>query len=438
MKRTHRIVLISPLVAALFGGAVFGFVRAGSSAAGCVTEPVAGVAGMNSAVAEGRGIAAVAGDKIVTLEGVGDRSVYLPVSAGNDVLRHVASAPGVGIAYVNDKKGPDTLITVRPEGVSEITASGEIAHPTLSPLGDLAWAEDFQALKVSTAGSQTTKTIAGPQGSTAVFAPIFTGPNELIVVVQEPVDGYTGEDDGLNNLFRYNLASDMWTRLTAFKATAESWSVLRTPVAAPDGGVFFIRLRGAASQTRPASFELWALRSESVSKVRDLPKEMFLAGVIEQGLMWNVHDGTEWRLFFESRTGFHDLGCGAVMVDPRAQPDPDIPEEDPAFDRRGSRQVEADPNRSASPDKDEFAILVGDFSSRQGAEAVARRLAVSGLELVTHRVAPLAIAPGKWGVAKRLPIGADLTLVLEEFRQLFPQYADRTWTVSLAGGTPAG
>jgi hypothetical protein len=258
------------------------------------------------------------------------------------------------------------------------------------------------------------------------------------VVVQEPVDGYTGGDDSLNNLFRYNLVSDTWTRITAFEATAENWSVLRTPVAAADGSVFFVRLRGAASQTRPASFELWVLRGESVSKVRDLPKEMFLAGVNDQGLMWNIHDGTEWRVFQESRTGLLDLGCGAVMVDPRTQPDPDIPEEDPAFGRRGSRQVEAVPDRSASPAKDEFAILVGDFSSRQGAEAVARGLTVSGLELVTHRVAPLAIAPGKWGVAKRLPADADLTLALEEFRRLFPQYADRTWTVSLAGGTSAG
>jgi hypothetical protein len=175
-----------------------------------------------------------------------------------------------------------------------------------------------------------------------------------------------------------------------------------------------------------------------VSKVRDLPKEMFLAGVIDQGLVWNIDDGTEWRLFLESRTGLLDLGCGAVIVDPRAQPDPDIPEEDLGFDRRSSRQVEAVPNTSASPATDEFAILVGDFSSRQEAESVARRLAVSGLELVTHRVAPLAIAPGKWGVAKRLPADADLTSALEEFRRLFPQYADRTWTVSLAGGTSAG
>lgn len=438
MNRTQRIALISPLVACLLGGAGFGLMRAGSSAVGCGAEPVVGIAGMNSAVAEGRGIAAVSGDKIVTLDGVGNRSVYSPANAGNGVLRHIVSAPGVGTAYVNDKMGTDTLITVGPQGVSEISASGEVTHPTLSASGGLVWAEDFQALKMSSPGSQSEKTIARPQGSTAVFSPVFTGPNELIAVVQEPVDGYIGEDDSLNNLFRYDIRSDTWTRLTAFQATAENWSVLRTPVLARDGSVFFVRLRGVASKPRAPSFELWSLRGETVSKVRDLSKEMFLAGVNDQGLLWNIHDGVEWRLFLENRMGLLDLGCGAVMVDPRAQPDPDIPREDPAMNRRGSREAKADPESSTTLIDAEMAILVGDFSSRQGAEAVARRLGGPGLEIVTHDVAPFAIAPGVWGVAKRLPADADLTLALGDFRRLFPEYADRAWVVSLAGGTSAG
>jgi hypothetical protein len=438
MNRAQRIALISPSVVALFGGAVIGSIRAGSSAVGCSADPVAGVAGVNSAVAEGRGVAAVVGDRIVTLEGVGNRSVYLPPNAGNGVLRHVASAPGVGTAYVTDKKGPDTLVTVGRQGASEISASGEATHPALSGSGDLAWAEDFEALKLSYPGSRSPKTIAPPEGSTAVFSPIFTPTNDLIAVVQEPVEGYTGEDDSLNNLFRYAIESGTWNRLTAFQATAENWSVLRTPVLAPDGSVFFVRIRGMASETRPPSFELWSLRGEAVSKIRDLPKEMFLAGVNDRGLLWNIYDGSEWRLFLESGMGLLDLGCGAVMVDPRAQPDPDIPKEDPAMNRRSSREAEASPDSSASVANAEMAILVGDFSSRQGAEAVAGRLGVPGLEIVTHDVAPLAIGPGVWGLAMRLPADADLTQALEEFRRLFPEYADRAWVVSLAGGTPAG
>jgi hypothetical protein len=438
MNRAKKIALISPLAVALFGGAVFGLVRAGSSTAGCGEEPVVGLAGVGSPVAEGRGTSAIVGDKIVTLEGERNRSVYLPAGAGNGVLRHVASAPRAGTAYVNDKQGRDTLIVVSPQGSSEISASAEVTHPALSASGDLVWAEDFRVLKMSSPGSQAAKTIAPPQGSTAIFSPVFTGPNELIALVQEAVEGDTGEDDSLNNLFRYDIGSETWTRLTAFQATSENWSVLRTPVFSQDGSLFFVRLQGAASQTRSPSFELWSLRGDRTSKVRDLPKEMFLAGVNEQGLLWNIYDGSDWRLFADTQTGLVDLGCGSVMVDPRAQPDPDIRKEDPALDRRSALEIGAAVGSSTSLASADMAVLVGDFSSRQGAEAVASKLGVPKLEIVTHRIAPLAIAPGMWGVAKRIPADADLSLAMDEFRRLFPEYAERSWIVSLSGGTSLG
>ncbi|HET6770278.1 MAG TPA: hypothetical protein VFH75_01390 [Actinomycetota bacterium] len=383
-------------------------------------------------------MAAIVGNKIVLLDAVGDRTAYAPPISGNGVLRHVASAAGVGTAYVVDKEGPDTLVSVGSRGISEISGEGEITHPTLSGSGDLVWAEDFQTLKLSPQGSQPARTIARPQGSTAVFSPLFTGANELIAVVQEPVENDTGEDDSLNNLFRYDIESDTWTRLTTFQGTSENWSVVRTPVVARDGLVYFLRLRGVASEARPPSFELWSLRDDVASKVRDLPKEMYLAGVSSAGLLWNVHDGTEWRLFQEKGKGLFDLGCGAVMVDPRAQPDPDIPREDPASNRRSARQGKDAPNSSAGLVDAEMAIKVGDFSTRQEAEAVAERLGLPGLELITHRVAPYAIAPGKWGVVQRLPADADLTLVIEEFHRRFPEYSNRSWIVSLSGGTPSG
>lgn len=438
MNRTKRIALISPLSVALLGGAVFGLGRAGSSSFGCGEEPVVGLAGLNSAVAEGRGTAAIVGDTIVMLEGLGNRSAYSTASAGNEVTRHVTSTPGAGTAYVTDKKGSDTLITVSPQGVSEIPASGEVTHPTLSASGDLVWAEDFRALKMLSADGRLLKTIAPPKGSTAVFSPLFTRPNELIAVVQEPVERDTGEDDSLNNLFGYDIGSDTWSRLTAFRATSENWSVLRTPVLAQDGAVYFVRLQGMASETRPPSFELWSLRGKAVAKVRDLPKEMYLAEMNDRGLLWNIYDGSDWRLFLESETGLIDLGCGAVMVDPRAQPDPDIPREDPTVDRRSSREAGTAGSSSTSLASGEMAILVGDFSSRQGAEAVAGRLRIPGVAIVDHRAAPLAIAPGVWGVATRLPLDADLTLALDEFRRRFPDYTERTWIVSLAGGTSLG
>lgn len=439
MTGANRIVLASPLVAALLGGAVFGFGRVESTPLGCGEEPIIGVAGGRSALADGRGTPAIVGDKIVVLEGLGNRSAYFPATGAKGLLRHVASALGWGTAYVDDRNGPDGVVVVRPQGVSEILAAGEVTHPAWSPAGDLVWAEDFKTLKKSSPTDPSPNTIARPQGSTAVFSPLFTGQNELIAVVQEPVEGDIGEDDTLNNLYRYDMGSRSWSRVTSFVATAEYWSVLRTPVLGPDGSVFFLRLRGMASEPRPPSFELWALRGDdSVSKVRDLPKEMYLAGVDQQGLLWNIYDGTEWRLFQESGSGFADLGCGAVMVDPRSQPDPDIPRVDPSLERRTSSGRKAAPDGPTSLVDAEMAILVGDFSSRQGAQAVASSLGIPGLEIVNHGLAPFAIAPGKWGVAKRLLADADLTLEVGEFRRMFPQYVDRSWIVSLSGGSQSG
>ena len=435
MNRTRRIVLIFPLVAALLGGAFFGLGRAGSSTVGCVDEQVVGVAGLYSALAEGRGIAAVSGDKIVVLDGFRGRSAYTPVNNEAGVLRHIANAPSAGTVFVKDKAGPDTVVAVTPRGVSEISSSGEASHPTMSTSGKVVWAEDFRELKMPVPGSPDLKTVARPQGSTAIFSPLFVDTDRLLAVVQEPVEDDIGEDDTLNNLYEYDMVANAWTQTTAFDATAEKWSVLRTPVLARDGSVYFVRVQGAASEARPPSYELWSLRADVSSKVRDLPGEMFLAGATDRGLLWNMYDGTEWRLFSEDSTGLRDLGCGAVMVDPRAQPDPDIPKEDSAT--RTSRRASSN-EATTGLGSAEMAVLVGDFSSRQEAEAVALRLGLPGSEIVTHGLAPLAIAPGKWAVAKRLPADADLSLALDDFRRQFPAYADRSWIVSLLRGTSTG
>jgi hypothetical protein len=423
-----------PLIAGLLGGGIFGLVRARSSTEGCGEEPVVGLAGSSSAIAAGRGKAAIAAGKIVLVDGLAGRRVFSAPGAGIGVLRHITSAPTVGTAYVVDKKGADVLIAVRPGGVSEIVGPGELMHPALSAAGELVWSQDFRTLALASPDGRSISVIPRPEGSTAIFSPLFTNSSELIAVVQEPVDGYTGSDDTLNNLFRYDIASGSWSRLTAFQATAERWSLIRTPVRGPDGTIFFVRLVGNASATRPAAFELWSLRLQRLSKVRDLHKEMFLAGANEQGLMWNIDDGTDWRLFGESNAGLVDLGCGAVMVDPRAQPDPDIPHEVTSSDPRTSRPREGPSDPSVPVGSWEEAILVGDFSSRGEAELVAARLGLPGLELVTHRTAPLAIAPGKWGVAMRLPINADLTAAIGDFRRRFPEFADRSWVSTLAGG----
>jgi hypothetical protein len=435
MNRALKIAVIFPLAALVVGGAVGRLAGAGSSGIGCGSELAIGFAGAGSAVAEGRASAALAGEKIVAIDG-GDREAYVAAGIGNGLLRHVASALERGTAYVTDREGPDTIVLVRREGVSQIAGSGEITHPAWSPAGALVWAVDFKALKVFKPQDESMRTIAAPDGSRAIFSPVFTGPKELTAIVEEPISGDTEDDDGLNNLWRYDFDTGRWTRITRFGATAERWSVLRTPVVAEDGTVFFVRLEGVASETRPPAFELWSLREGVASKARDLPKEMFLGGVNDEGLVWNIYDGLEWRLYQETDTGLVDMGCGAVMVDPRAQPDPDIKAEE-ASPMQESRSMEPGTGNDVLGDA-ELAVLLGDFGSRREAERIARRLGLPGLEVVDHGSSPLAIAPGMWGLAKRLPADADPTRALDDLRHRFPGYEDRSWIVSLAGRRSTG
>jgi hypothetical protein len=435
MNRALKITVVFPLAALIVGGTVGSLTGAGSSSLGCGPELALGFAGAASGVAEGRASVALTGDKIVTVRG-GDRDAYVPAGVGKGLLRHVASAPERGTAYVTDRKGDDTIVVVRQEGVSQIAESGEVTHPAWSPSGALIWAVDFNVLKMFTPEEGALRSIAPPDGSRAIFSPVFTGPRELTAIVEEAVEGDTAGEDGLNNLWRYNLDSATWGRVTRFEGTAERWSVLRTPVVADDGTVFFVRLQGVASETRPPTFELWSLVGSVASKARDLPKEMFLAGANDQGLVWNVFDGMEWRLFQERGADLVDMGCGAVMVDPRAQPDPDIAA-DETFPTQTSRLAEVGAGEGVLGDG-ELAILLGDFGSRREAERVARRLSLRGLEVVDHEASPLAMAPGMWGVAKRLPPNADPAQALDELRRRFPGFEERSWIVSLAGRQSVG
>ena len=108
----------------------------------------------------------------------------------------------------------------------------------------------------------------------------------------------------------------------------EHWVAIRTPIVRDDGSVEFVLVRGLATATRMPAFELWRMPAGGVaSKVRDLPREMYLAGTQDGRRIWNLYDQSsgEWRLYAEaSATTLVDLGCGAALVDPRSVPDPDM------------------------------------------------------------------------------------------------------------------
>ena len=398
--------------------------------------------------AAGQGmVAALDGDRVVMVDpGAGERKELTAPGGPGGLLRHISTAAGFGTVYVDDRRGPDTVVIATLDHVFKIREKGEATHPTWSPTGQVAWSLGT-SLRVWSPVDRPVGTIPIPGGTSSVFSPVFTSTDEIMAVVQEPVPG-TNEDDSLDNLWRYDADERAWTRVTSFEADAEHWSVIRTPVLAPDGSLRFVRIQGLSSTTDSPSYELWSYGVDAALKIRDLPSEMYLAAASDAGLTWNTPGGSpgEWRLVFEGGDGtVVDMGCGSVAVDPVAEPDPDVMAEpghpdivteqgypDVSVTRRGLQEPVAQVSSTAAP----RAILVGDFDTSEAALAVAQamsaRLGVGvPVSIIDHAAHPIAVRPGAWAVVAQIPTETDPEAELARFRTLFPEYAESSWIVTL-------
>jgi hypothetical protein len=256
-----------------------------------------------------------------------------------------------------------------------------------------------------------------------VFSPIFLGSGRLAAVVDEAAGRAHGT--GLDNLFRVNAATGRWERLTAFRADADRWSAIRTPVVGRDGTVWFVRVTGRASATRRPAFELWRLDGGGLARVRSLPGEAYLAGAVDGKLLWNVYDreASAWRLLLGSPGRAELLGCGAAMVEPRSVADPDLAPSAPGI-------LEDEGSAVPAPEDGALGIVVGDFDTREAAEVVVERMGASA-RAVGHGGAPAAVGPDRFAAAVPLQADVDVVEALDEFRVDHPEYADRSWIAVL-------
>jgi hypothetical protein len=417
-----------------------------------------------SAAHQGGGIPAVVGGRsLVIVDGRGRRETFMPRVAGPEVVRDAALRPGTGIAFVLDRRGPDDVVIETGRDEVRLAQPGEASDPSWSSDGRLVWSLGSR-LRLWSPETSSTVDIAPPPGAIGVFSPVFATDDSLVSVVAQPEPGFSRtEDEGLDNLWRYDLRSRRWSQVTAFHASGQHWVAIRTPIVREDGSIEFVLVRGLAAATRMPAFELWRMPAGGiVSKVRDLPREMYLAGIQEGRRIWNLYDQAsgEWRLYAESSaTTLVDLGCGAALVDPRSVPDPDLtpawldtvptpsptptvtptlsPTVSPAPSQTPTSTPTVQPTIAPSPAGGSIAgILVGDFASPEDANtAVADIHAAFGestpVEVVDSMTAPNIVRPGVWAAVMLLRAGVDPLAALTDFRARLPQYQGWSWVVAV-------
>ena len=356
------------------------------------------------------------------------------------------------------------IVTAREQ--VRLTQPTEARDPSWSSDGRLVWSLGSR-LRLWSPDTSSTLDIAPPPAAIGVFSPVFATDDAIVSVVAEPEPGFTRtEDEGLDNLWRYELRTHRWSRVTAFHATGEHWVAIRTPIVRDDGSLEFVLVRGLASATRMPAFELWRVSAGGVpAKVRGLPREMYLAGSLDGRRIWNIYDQAsgEWRLYSEaSATTLVDLGCGAALVDPRSVPDPDLtpprldavptsppspsptgtptatPTVTPTRPRQRRRRFRRRRSRTSSRSLGRLHRRDprGDFSSPETADTALQNIHASfgettPVEVVNSTTAPNIVRPGVWAVVMLLPDGVDPLAALADFRSRLPEYQDWSWVVSV-------
>jgi hypothetical protein len=353
-------------------------------------------------------------------------------SSGSVVIKHVASRPGVGTAFVVDRAGADATVALTPDGPRTFAAAGEASHPALSRGGSIAWSEG-SAIAIHRRGSGATVRLAAPIEGATVFAPMFVTERRLVAVVSRPsaADPHAGER--VSDLWTSPVVGARWRALTRFRTTGDRWAVIRTPIRV-GRGIEFVRVSARASATGEPTFELWRYRDGRVTRVRRLDGERYLAGRVDGRRLWNRPDPRTGRHVLEigSPTGPRAIGCGAVAVDPIDVVDPDLRGAGSFVPARADRPEPAGGAGGAAAA--EVAVIVGDFPSEAEADVVVRAIREaypsSDVAVVTHADAPVAIRPGVFGALLHLADDADPTSALAAFRTALPDYSSNSWIVT--------
>lgn len=333
---------------------------------------------------------------------------------------------GSRVAYIEDRRGPDRLVVSDRDGKIATTyaGDGELAQLAVSSRGVLVvdhHAKGATTLGLVNADGQLAREFESPVPGLQLSYPAWTG-EDALVAVQEPLGSrWSGSDmartdqsklsvrldeefANQTNLWRLDLSSGRWTRLSDFSSDEDRWTNVATPTVHDDGRVSFIVTSGLGSGTSgDITFDEWQIAPGATepTHVRNLPTDMYLAGAQSpQGdplYVRRIGEGAQWDVGTLSDGTFDRLGCGALRVD-NLDVDPDL---EPSSSDVPVKEEPIDADTQKVLDSVEVTVALGPFDDRARAEAVLDQITSIGGEwrLVSGDDAPAAAAPGAWIIA---------------------------------------
>ena len=198
------------------------------------------------------------------------------------MLRHVASRPGIGTAFVLDRRGADDVVIETGRDRSASTQPTEATHPSWSPDGRLVWSLGSR-LQALVAGRRVHDRHRAASGrDRRVLAGVRGGGRHRGRGRASPSRGSTRhEDEGLDNLWRYELSDAPLVAHHVVPRHRRSDGRRSGPRScATTARSSSCVVRGVASAThgcRRSSSGAYRRRGVA-SEVRGLPREMYLAG----------------------------------------------------------------------------------------------------------------------------------------------------------------
>ena len=215
-------------------------------------------------------------------------------------------AAGLGTAYVFDRRGPDTVVidtapAARSDWTSRARRPIRRGRRTGSSSGRSAGACGCGRLPTT----PPARLLRRPVPS-AVFSPVFTSANTVVAVVGGAGTGVRAgpRTKGSTTCGVTTWTLGRWTRSRRSTPPGIGCSAIRTPLVRARR---LDRVRRRARAYPPRSERahrstLWKVtaRGAIVAKVRELPREMYLAGELDGHRVWNIYDDASrrsWRLF---------------------------------------------------------------------------------------------------------------------------------------------